>query len=159
MIKKAAVIALLAACGWRAYQQYQGYPDTPQPLQAQPNSYCDDAALVDVTNDLRDIRPVPGRSNVCVFYNPQQVSGQQIAANLIDFHVLRPDVWIFKVRMDLENPNDAARWAGPYAIERLPHVRIYDADGKIVAADKGTDSVGYDALLAWIATERSKAGR
>jgi len=59
----------------------------------------------------------------------------------------RPDI---HYRVILISPDAATRFAREYSIKSVPHVMIYDRDGRLLVGDDGNDKAGLAALGAWI---------
>ena len=95
-----------------------------------------------------------GRVNVFVFSGRWCPACRRLERNIKRFAGTRPDV-AFKF---LET-ND--RWHAQYNIRTVPHVIMFDADGKQIVADSGNDKSAYQALYRWMGeeTERARSGQ
>jgi thioredoxin-related protein len=94
----------------------------------------------------------PGRVTVFVFSGRWCPACRRLERNIKRFAGVRPDV-AFKF---LES-ND--RWRAQYNIHTVPHVVMFDANGKQIAADSGSDKSAYELLYRWMGEESQRVHR
>ena len=93
-----------------------------------------------------------GRINIFVFSGRWCPACRRLERNIRRFAGVRPDV-AFKF---LET-ND--RWRAQYNIHTVPHVVMFDASGKQIAADSGSDKSAYELLYRWMSEETERIHR
>jgi len=146
-MKRFAVLVVLGCAGWAGYTYFLA----PEPLEALAE--VPDAppagsvgGIVDVSYTPGPIGPEPGRHTIIEFYTTRCPGCRRLSRYLDDFSRRRPDVAIRKVKLDREA-------AEQFNVRTVPHVIIYDADGKLLAQDSGSDKAGLDLLQEWMQEE------
>lgn len=95
-----------------------------------------------------------------VYFHDDQCPGcMKLDKDLVDFSQVRPDVAIRKVRMRVDGD---AYWTAirdyQWKIYASPCILIFGTNGKLIAADIGTDYDGTELLYKWMKKELEKAG-
>jgi hypothetical protein len=96
-----------------------------------------------------------------VYFRDDDCSGcRDLDRDLAALLRVRPDVAVRKVAIRPgENGYSEAIRKYRWRIYMSPCILIYGENGKLVAADDGTDSAGYDLLMEWIRRELTLARR
>lgn len=96
-----------------------------------------------------------------VYFHDETCHGcAMLDRQLKDFLPLRPDVAVRKVHISVgKDAYSEAIRNYRWKIYMAPCVLIFGKNGKLIAADKGTDGAGQELLEEWIAEELQKAAR
>lgn len=100
---------------------------------------------------------VPGVNTIVYFHDKNCHACVQLDQNLVDFLRQRPDVAVRKVSMTVEG--DAYYQAirdFKWKVWMAPAILIFDRQGKLIAADNGTDFAGGELLDDWMEKEAKK---
>ena len=91
----------------------------------------------------------PGRINVFVFYSENWEGSRKFRKHIDQFAQLRPDV-AFQM-IDLGPQWRKRDCTEDYGIQlaRIPHLVIYAADGRLLAADNHTEKSAFELLADW----------
>jgi len=160
MKAKLVILALLAACGYGAYRHYTAGPSAAQALQhvssIAPGFGSGDMAVIEPGQDLESWRE-PGRITIIAFVSDHCSAWVQAKPQWRSLLRRRPDAAIRLV--DLGRNWKRADGKAKYGqnIRTLPHVLVYDAAGKLLAADNGLSKDGLSAVEEWIVFERNRA--
>lgn len=119
-------------------------------------------SFVDVSSLSQPVTPhyfaVPHRTTVVIFHDNTCPACVKLDGDLEDFTRLRPDVAIRKIRITL---NGDAYYSAirnyRWKIYLMPCVLIFNADGKLVAADHATNAAGGNMLERWMNREAERA--
>ncbi len=144
-MKRLVLCFALAAAGWQYYENIR--PDPIKVLKTVPAT-ADTSYWPGITecSDIQELRPYPGRHSILVFYRPENPSCHELQQRLNSFLDYRPDV---AVQMIVKNQ----KWADEYQVSRVPHVKIYDANGALLAEDRNLAMMGTMLLRRWITEE------
>lgn len=153
---------LAAAIGWLVLA-----PSTLDKLSARPKTYLTDVAdnaFVEVDRTRLPVTPayfsVAGRITVVVFHDATCEGCITLEHDLEDFHKLRPDVAIHKIRIPPAGKGYYTAISDySWNIYMAPCVLIYDRNGKLLVADKAYDSPGHDLLYEWMTREAERAAK
>jgi len=95
----------------------------------------------------------PDRVTIIEFYTESCLGCRRLKAHYRKFLPLRPDIMVKRVRMPDNWTPDWAYNRFHLNIAATPHILIFDANGKLVAADTGFDKDGFDLLYKWMNAE------
>lgn len=101
---------------------------------------------------------VPGVTTIVYFHDKNCVNCIKMDVDVDDFLRLRPDVAVRKVSIAVEG--DAYYKAirdFQWKVYLSPSFVIFDKNGKMIAADEGTDDAGSELLTEWMVKEAEKA--
>jgi hypothetical protein len=104
--------------------------------------------------DKLDTYVRPGHHTVFIFSAAWCPACRALEGHLPHFLELRPDVVVRMISID--DPQRSAIHATGVNLRSIPHVVIYDADGKRVAADDGSDKSAHEMLIRWMNDEFQK---
>lgn len=101
--------------------------------------------------DLKDYL-IPGKTTVFDFTSEYCPPCRAIAPMLEKVHKTRADVVV--VAVDINRPGiRSIDWSSPvakqFALESIPHFKVYGPDGKLLAEDKGDDTKARDMVSKW----------
>jgi len=158
MSGKLVILGLLTACATGAYVRFGAISSRLGHLMQAPEA-------VPRLGGAQGLRPqhrleaycLPGRATVFLFVRENDPACQTVLNTVRDLCRLRPDVAVRLILFD--GGWDVRRYLARNSISlrSVPHVLIYDWDGKLVAADRGQVKNGTTLLLAWAAAERRRA--
>lgn len=164
MNAKAALLVIMATCGAGAYLDLTGQraplARLMQPAQASASSSHGYGGIVELAPgaDVTECRQ-RGRVTVFVFGVDHSSACGKLQRLIGQFVQIRPDVaFRFVDVTDLMGLEGEWRERLGADVRTVPHVMIYDADRRLIAADEKDDKDGLKLLYTWIAKEHERCG-